>query len=136
MVLSRLTRPRGGWKAEISIFGNLYLIIGSLPLLQFLKLIAELLFRLLIISDLVWVLNLEFWPGSHLKPCVLQVQEYVTPGKFLHWEQVGKELGFLYTASGPLVRWRKKLGGMCNYHRSYFTNPYFIANWWRRPLIF
>ena len=33
-----------------------------------------------------------------------QVQEYVTPAKFAQWEEVGKELGFLYTASGPLVR--------------------------------
>ena len=35
----------------------------------------------------------------------IQVQEYVTPAKFAQWEEVGKELGFLYTASGPLVRY-------------------------------
>lgn len=34
----------------------------------------------------------------------LKVIEYVTPAKFKHWEEVGKELGFLYVASGPLVR--------------------------------
>ena len=36
--------------------------------------------------------------------CFLQVQEYVTPAKFQHWENIGNQLGFLYTASGPLVR--------------------------------
>ncbi|KAJ2825727.1 hypothetical protein FBU31_003631, partial [Coemansia sp. 'formosensis'] len=35
---------------------------------------------------------------------------YVTPEKFKHWEQVGNELGFLYTASGPLVRSSYKAG--------------------------
>ncbi len=33
-----------------------------------------------------------------------QVKEYVTPEKFKFWEEKGNELGFLYTASGPLVR--------------------------------
>lgn len=34
----------------------------------------------------------------------LKVHEYVTPAKFQQWERRGNELGFLYTASGPLVR--------------------------------
>ncbi|KOB65419.1 Lipoic acid synthase [Operophtera brumata] len=34
----------------------------------------------------------------------LKVFEYVTPAKFQQWETRGGELGFLYTASGPLVR--------------------------------
>ncbi len=32
------------------------------------------------------------------------MQEYVTPAKFAAWEELGKTMGFLYTASGPLVR--------------------------------
>lgn len=36
--------------------------------------------------------------------------EYVTPEKFKHWEDKGTELGFLYTASGPLVRSSYKAG--------------------------
>ena len=40
----------------------------------------------------------------------LQVAEYVTPAKFKHWENVGNELGFAYTASGPLVRSSYKAG--------------------------
>lgn len=40
----------------------------------------------------------------------LKVVEYVTPLKFKKWEEKGKELGFLYTASGPLVRSSYKAG--------------------------
>ncbi|CAF4853324.1 unnamed protein product [Pieris macdunnoughi] len=44
--------------------------------------------------------------GQYMQPTKrhLRVQEYVTPAKFAEWEQRGTELGFLYTASGPLVR--------------------------------
>jgi lipoic acid synthetase len=38
------------------------------------------------------------------------VNEYVTPEKFAQWEKVGKEIGFAYTASGPLVRSSYKAG--------------------------
>ena len=50
--------------------------------------------------------------GQYMQPTKrhLKVQEYVTPEKFAHWERVGKELGFLYTASGPLVRSSYKAG--------------------------
>lgn len=46
----------------------------------------------------------------------LKVVEYVTPEKFKHWEDKGSELGFLYTASGPLVR------------SSYKAGEFFISN--------
>ena len=50
--------------------------------------------------------------GQYMQPTKrhLKVFEYVTPEKFAHWEQRGKELGFLYTASGPLVRSSYKAG--------------------------
>lgn len=38
------------------------------------------------------------------------MKEYVPPEKFQFWEGVGAELGFLYTASGPLVRSSYKAG--------------------------
>ena len=41
---------------------------------------------------------------------LLQVKEYVHPDKFKFWENVGNELGFAYTASGPLVRSSYKAG--------------------------
>lgn len=44
--------------------------------------------------------------GQYMQPTKmhLKVKEYVTPEKFLHWQDTGSELGFAYTASGPLVR--------------------------------
>ncbi|KAM8938913.1 lipoyl synthase, mitochondrial isoform 2-T2 [Pelodytes ibericus] len=50
--------------------------------------------------------------GQYMQPTKrhLKVEEYVTPEKFKHWEKVGTELGFLYTASGPLVRSSYKAG--------------------------
>lgn len=50
--------------------------------------------------------------GQYMQPTKrhLKVVEYVTPEKYFSWEQKGKELGFLYTASGPLVRSSYKAG--------------------------
>ncbi|XP_067844719.1 lipoyl synthase, mitochondrial isoform X1 [Heptranchias perlo] len=50
--------------------------------------------------------------GQYMQPTKrhLKVDEYVTPEKFKYWENVGNELGFLYTASGPLVRSSYKAG--------------------------
>lgn len=44
--------------------------------------------------------------GQYLQPTPqhLPVSEYVHPDKFDEWAAVGRELGFLYVASGPLVR--------------------------------
>ncbi|CAL8333925.1 unnamed protein product [Lota lota] len=44
--------------------------------------------------------------GQYMQPTKrhLKVEEYVTPDSFAHWETVGKDMGFVYTASGPLVR--------------------------------
>jgi len=50
--------------------------------------------------------------GQYMQPTKrhLKVVEYVTPEKFAHWEKMGDEMGFLYTASGPLVRSSYKAG--------------------------
>lgn len=50
--------------------------------------------------------------GQYMQPTNrhLKVIEYVTPAKFKEWELRGNELGFLYTASGPLVRSSYKAG--------------------------
>lgn len=44
--------------------------------------------------------------GQYLQPSKrhLKVIEYVTPEKFKHWQTVSESMGFLYVASGPLVR--------------------------------
>ena len=50
--------------------------------------------------------------GQYMQPTKrhLRVVEYVTPEKFAKWEKRGNEMGFLYTASGPLVRSSYKAG--------------------------
>lgn len=53
-----------------------------------------------------------FTLGQYMQPTKrhLKVVEYVSPEKFMQWERFGNELGFLYTASGPLVRSSYKAG--------------------------
>jgi len=53
--------------------------------------------------------------GSNKMSCFVKVKEYVTPEKFKYWETVGAELGFAYTASGPLVRSSYKAGLFCEF---------------------
>ena len=44
--------------------------------------------------------------GQYLQPTKrhLNVEEYITPEKFKEWQTIAEGLGFLYVASGPLVR--------------------------------
>lgn len=57
----------------------------------------------------------------------LKVEEYVTPEKFAYWEKVGQEMGFVYTASGPLVRSSYKAGKYCTTRMLMFVN---LENYW------
>lgn len=56
--------------------------------------------------------------GQYMQPTKrhLKVIEYVTPTKFKKWEETGNRMGFLYTASGPLVR------------SSYRAGEFFLTN--------
>jgi lipoyl synthase len=56
--------------------------------------------------------------GQYMQPTKrhLLVKEWVTPEKFDYWKTKGDELGFLYTASGPLVR------------SSYRAGEYYLKN--------
>lgn len=44
--------------------------------------------------------------GQYLQPTArhLKVIEYITPEKFAWWQKTAEDMGFLYVASGPLVR--------------------------------
>lgn len=44
--------------------------------------------------------------GQYLQPTrtKLPVEEFVTPEKFAEWQRIAEDMGFLYVASGPLVR--------------------------------
>lgn len=50
--------------------------------------------------------------GQYMRPTKrhMKVAEYVTPEKFQHWHDRAMDLGFLYCASGPLVRSSYKAG--------------------------
>ena len=56
--------------------------------------------------------------GQYLRPSPQHapVAEYVTPERFDAFERRGRELGFLYVASGPMVR------------SSYRAGEYFMEN--------
>lgn len=44
--------------------------------------------------------------GQYLQPTKrhIKVEEYITPEKFAEWKKIAEDMGFLYVASGPLVR--------------------------------
>jgi len=44
--------------------------------------------------------------GQYMRPTKrhMKVERYVEPAEFDKWKQVAEDLGFLYVASGPLVR--------------------------------
>jgi lipoic acid synthetase len=46
----------------------------------------------------------------------MKVDRYVDPAEFNRWKKVAEDMGFLYVASGPLVR------------SSYKAGEYFIEN--------
>ena len=50
--------------------------------------------------------------GQYLQPRPrhLKVHEFVTPEKFQYWQEYAESMGFLYVASGPLVRSSYKAG--------------------------
>lgn len=50
--------------------------------------------------------------GQYMRPTKrhLQVEKYVTPDEFEMWKQRALDMGFLYCASGPLVRSSYKAG--------------------------
>lgn len=50
--------------------------------------------------------------GQYMRPTKrhMKVDRYVEPGEFDRWKQVAQDMGFLYVASGPLVRSSYKVG--------------------------
>lgn len=50
--------------------------------------------------------------GQYMRPTKrhLKVEKYVTPTEFEMWRQRALDMGFLYCASGPLVRSSYKAG--------------------------
>jgi lipoyl synthase len=50
--------------------------------------------------------------GQYMRPTKrhLKVEKYITPDEFETWRQRALDMGFLYCASGPLVRSSYKAG--------------------------
>ena len=50
--------------------------------------------------------------GQYMRPTKrhMKVAEYIHPAKFAQWKQEAEDMGFLYVASGPLVRSSYKAG--------------------------
>lgn len=50
--------------------------------------------------------------GQYMRPTKrhLKVEKYITPDEFEMWRQRALDMGFLYVASGPLVRSSYKAG--------------------------
>lgn len=44
--------------------------------------------------------------GQYMRPTKrhMKVDRYVEPAEFERWKQIAEQMGFLYVASGPLVR--------------------------------
>lgn len=50
--------------------------------------------------------------GQYMRPTKrhMKVDRYVEPAEFDRWKRVAEDMGFLYVASGPLVRSSYKVG--------------------------
>ena len=50
--------------------------------------------------------------GQYMRPTKrhMKVDRYVEPVEFDRWKQIAEDMGFLYVASGPLVRSSYKVG--------------------------
>lgn len=51
--------------------------------------------------------------GQYMRPTKrhMKVDRYVEPAEFERWKQIAEQMGFLYVASGPLVRSSYKVRG-------------------------
>ena len=56
--------------------------------------------------------------GQYMRPTKrhMKVDRYVEPAEFSRWKQIAEGMGFLYVASGPLVRSSYKVGVRCLRH--------------------
>lgn len=53
----------------------------------------------------------------------MKVDRYVEPAEFDRWKQIAEDMGFLYVASGPLVRSSYKVGVDRSHARFFLIFP-------------
>jgi hypothetical protein len=65
--------------------------------------------------------------GQYMRPTKkhMKVDRYVDPVEFDRWKQIAEDMGFLYVASGPLVRSSYKVGVDDSYARSFSLSNLF-----------
>ena len=64
--------------------------------------------------------------GQYMRPTKkhMKVDRYVEPVEFDRWKQIAEDMGFLYVASGPLVRSSYKVSVDCFMHSPlYLISP-------------
>ncbi len=63
--------------------------------------------------------------GQYMRPTKrhMKVDRYVEPAEFDRWKQVAEDMGFLYVASGPLVRSSYKVSLCLSRHSTYSSIP-------------
>lgn len=74
--------------------------------------------------------------GQYMRPTKrhMKVDRYVEPAEFEKWKKVAEDMGFLYVASGPLVRSSYKVRWVCipsdawNTNRSVQAGEFYIEN--------
>lgn len=74
--------------------------------------------------------------GQYMRPTKrhMKVERYVEPSEFDKWKRVAQDLGFLYVASGPLVRSSYKvswcrLKPLCFSYRDFYqAGEFYIEN--------
>jgi lipoate synthase len=63
--------------------------------------------------------------GQYMRPTKrhMKVARYVEPSEFLEWKRVAEGLGFLYVASGPLVRSSYKVSSQISPVSTFINSP-------------
>jgi lipoic acid synthetase len=68
--------------------------------------------------------------GQYMRPTKkhMKVDRYVLPEEFAKWKQVAEDMGFLYVASGPLVRSSYKVSHTTRIVLTGQAGEFFIEN--------
>ena len=68
--------------------------------------------------------------GQYMRPTKrhMKVDRYVEPAEFDRWKRVAEDMGFLYVASGPLVRSSYKVGRRVILDRHQYLTRYRLEN--------
>jgi len=68
--------------------------------------------------------------GQYMRPTKrhMKVDRYVEPSEFDRWKQIADDMGFLYVASGPLVRSSYKVSLLASFRLYFLTQVHRLGN--------